>query len=240
MAYKILVVDDYPLVHLGLKRILAEDIDNGCQLLKAETLDESLIIIEQHHHDLNLVLLDLNLPDAKGLAALERIRSLFPAVPIAVLCAQDNPAMIQAAHRHNISGYLLKTVNQNVLVHVIRLMLSGGVYMPMEVMHIVANPNINAAVDVSDERDSTSSELYGEIQQYPTQSLLSSSQQEILYLITQGFSNKQISDTVHLNVGVTQSRISKIFRALGVSSRTQAINWAYQHPDLLHKFETAA
>ena len=85
MDYKILIVDDHCLVRSGLKPILDDALNGKCQVLEAETLEGTLEVIDRHQDDLDLVLLDLTLPDAQGLTALDRVRERFPSVPLAVL-----------------------------------------------------------------------------------------------------------------------------------------------------------
>lgn len=85
MDYKILIVDDHGLVRAGLKPILDNALGGKCQVLEAENLASTLEIIERHQDDLDLVLLDLTLPDAQGLTALDRVRERYPTVPLAVL-----------------------------------------------------------------------------------------------------------------------------------------------------------
>ena len=225
MEYKILIVDDHGLVRSGLKPILDDALNGKCQLLEAENLAGTLEVIDRHQDDLDLVLLDLTLPDAQGLAALDRVRERFPSVPLAVLSGNDDIHLIQAAYRQNISGFIIKNAKAEVLVSAVRLILSGGVYIPPELL--------TAAMSSPTERKRTRAERSIE---GGGGSQLTPRQQEVLYLITKGCSNQEISDAVGASIGTVKSHVVGILRALGVHSRTQAIHLVHENPDILGQY----
>lgn len=223
MSEKILIVDDHGLVRSGLKPILQDVLNQDCTILEAETLADTLTLIRTHE-DLDLVLLDLTLPDAQGLSALETVRSQFPSVPLAVLSGQEDLHLIQSAYRHNISGFMVKNAKAEVLVSAVRLILSGGVYVPPELLSVAMSGGERKRSRV--ERNSGSSA-----------SQLTPRQQEVLYLITKGCSNQEISDSVGATIGTVKSHVVGILRALGVHSRTQAISLVHDNPDLLGQYK---
>lgn len=224
MDYKILIVDDHGLVRSGLKPILDSALGGKCQVLEAESLAGTLEVISRHADDLDLVLLDLTLPDAQGLTALEKVREQFPTVPLAVLSGQDDTHLIQLAYRQNISGFIIKNAKAEVLVSAVRLILSGGVYIPPELLTAALKPPV--------ERKRSRSERSVEV----GISQLTPRQQEVLYLITKGCSNQEISDSVGATIGTVKSHVVGILRALGVHSRTQAINLVHENPELLGQY----
>lgn len=224
MSEKILIVDDHGLVRSGLRPILQAVLSQDCTILEAETLAETLDVIRANS-DIDLVLLDLTLPDAHGLSALETVRAQFPSVPVAVLSGQEDLHLIQSAYRHNISGFVVKNVRAEVLVSAVRLILSGGVYVPPELL--------TAAMTGGNERKRTRAER-GTVN---SGSQLTPRQQEVLYLITKGCSNQEISDSVGATIGTVKSHVVGILRALGVHSRTQAISLVHDNPDLLGQYK---
>lgn len=224
MDYKILIVDDHGLVRAGLKPILDDALGGKCHILEAENLATTLDMIERHQDDLDLVLLDLTLPDAQGLTALDRVRERYPTVPLAVLSGQDDTHLIQAAYRQNISGFIIKNAKAEVLVSAVRLVLSGGVYIPPELLTAAMNP--------ASERKRTRAERIAE----SGGSQLTPRQQEVLYLITKGCSNQEISESVGATIGTVKSHVVGILRALGVHSRTQAIHLVHENPSLLGQY----
>ena len=222
MDYKILIVDDHGLVRAGLRPILDTALGGKCALLEAETLAQTIELIGKEP-DIDLVLLDLTLPDANGLSALEKVRAIYPNVPVAVLSGQADTQMIQAAYRQNISGFIIKNAKAEVLVSAVRLILSGGVYIPPELL--------NAAMSIPDRKRTRAERVSGK-----DRSQLTPRQQEVLYLITKGCSNQEISDSVGATIGTVKSHVVGILRALGVHSRTQAISLVHDNPDLLGQY----
>lgn len=223
MSNKILIVDDHGLVRSGLKPILQDVLGQDCVVLEAETLAQTLDVIGKND-DIDLVLLDLTLPDAHGLAALETVRAQFPSVPVAVLSGQEDLHLIQAAYRHNISGFMVKNAKAKVLVSAVRLILSGGVYVPPELLTIAMSGGSNKRT--RGERGGSGSG-----------STLTPRQQEVLYLITKGCSNQEISDSVGATIGTVKSHVVGMLRALGVHSRTQAISMVHDNPELLGQYK---
>lgn len=226
MDYKILMVDDHGLVRSGLKPILDDALEGKCQILEAETLTSAMELIERHQEDLDLVLLDLTLPDAQGLAALDRVRERFPTVPLAVLSGQDDTHLIQTAYRQNISGFIIKNAKAEILVSAVRLILSGGVYIPPELLTAAMNPPAGERKRIM-RTDRINGSGFSQ---------LTPRQQEVLYLITKGCSNQEISESVGATIGTVKSHVVGILRALGVHSRTQAIHLVHENPDLLGQY----
>ncbi len=224
MKHKILIVDDHGLVRAGLRRILQDALGGECDIIEAESLEATLGIIATQGSSIDLVLLDLTLPDAQGLSALERVRSQFPNVPIAVLSGQNDTHLIQTAYRMNISGFIIKNAKAEVLVSAVRLILSGGVYIPPELLTAAMNPPERTRR--TRERNTSSDN-----------SQLTPRQQEVLYLITKGASNQEISDSVGATIGTVKSHVVGILRALGVHSRTQAISMVHDNPELLGQYK---
>src|SRR5574340_1187742 len=94
---KILVVDDHPLFRVALCLVL-RGLDEGIAVLEAPGCDVALDLIEQNR-DLELVLLDLQLPDSRGLSTLEKLRCRYPEMPVAVVAATEEPGKVRAAMR---------------------------------------------------------------------------------------------------------------------------------------------
>lgn len=224
MKQKILIVDDHGLVRAGLRPIIKDALNSECDILETESLEATLQVLKEQSSSIDLVLLDLTLPDAQGLLALEQVREHFPSVPVAVLSAQTDTHMIQSAYRMNISGFIIKNAKAEILVSAVRLILSGGVYIPPEMLTATMNPP--ERIRRSRERSSSNDG-----------SQLTPRQQEVLYLITKGASNQEISDSVGATIGTVKSHVVGILRALGVHSRTQAISLVHDNPALLGHYK---
>ena len=123
----------------------------------------------------------------------------------------------------NISGFIIKNAKAEVLVSAVRLILSGGVYIPPELLTAAMNPPERTRR--TRERNTSSDN-----------SQLTPRQQEVLYLITKGASNQEISDSVGATIGTVKSHVVGILRALGGHSRTQAINLVHENPEILGQY----
>lgn len=219
MNQKVLIVDDHALVRAGLRPTIQTALDDACDILEADSLARALEILEEQVNTVDLVLLDLTLPDAQGLVGLERIREKFSSIPIAILSAQTDTQLIQNSYRLSISGFIIKSAKAEIIVSAVRLILSGGIYIPPEILN---------AAKSSQEPQTRSWGRTG-----LSESQLTPRQQEVLHLITKGASNQEISDSIGATIGTVKSHVVGILRALGVNSRTQAISLVHDNPTLL-------
>lgn len=221
MSHKILIVDDHALVRAGLRPTIQETLNNKCDILETDSLATTLEILKEHGNTIDLVLLDLTLPDAQGLTGLEQIREQFSSIPIAILSAQASTQLIQNAYRLSISGFIIKNAKPEVIASAIRLMLSGGIYIPPEILSSARNLPESPSRRLENAK--------------PTNYQLTPRQQEVLQLITKGASNQEISESIGATIGTVKSHVVSILRTLGVHSRTQAISLAHDNPELLGK-----
>jgi len=134
-AVKILIVDDHQLIREGLRPVLKQlaPPPETAEVLEAADF-EAALGLAQDHPDLDLVLLDLNLPGAKGFDGIERLQQRFPAVPVVVVSGEDDPALVRGALDHGALGFIPKSSNSAVILGAIRLVLAGGTYLPREIM----------------------------------------------------------------------------------------------------------
>jgi DNA-binding NarL/FixJ family response regulator len=204
---KILVIDDHPLILEALKQVL-RDLDPEIEVLEARDAAQAL---EQAgaHPDLSLVLLDLTLPSRHGLALLPELRSRSPEAPVVVLSATEDRETVLRAINDGAMGFIPKTSKTEVLIAALRLVFSGGVYLPPSVFaapaHAVAEPR-PAAVTCT-----------------PREAGLTERQAQVLALLVQGKSNKLICRALDLAEGTVKIHVTAILRALNVANRTEAL-----------------
>jgi len=208
---KILAVDDHPLIRDALRQVL-KLLDPDLHLVSAANAQETLVEAA-NHPDLNLVLLDLSLPDANGFEVLHQLREQHPDIPVVVLSATDDAASVMRALDDGAMGFIPKTSSNDVLLGALRLVLGGGVYLPAEVLRhsTASNPNPPAAPGAP-QREITCRDLG-----------LTERQAEVLALVVQGKPNKLICRDLKLSEGTVKVHVSAILRALNVHSRSQAI-----------------
>lgn len=208
---KILVVDDHALVREGLRQVL-KGLDEAVEVLEAPHCARAFELADQHP-DLDLVLLDYHLPDLNGLDALQIFGKEHPELPIIMLSGSVNPQIMRQVMAKGAAAFLTKSGLSHELLTVLQLVLDGEVYTPPEMA-----PNASA--------------LAGSASSPNLQ--LTPRQEEVLYLLLDGSSNKDISRVLQLSEETVKNHITGIFRCFGVQSRIQAViaatQWGYAKP----------
>jgi len=203
---RILVVDDHPLMAEALE-VAMRTLDRATHVETAGNLRAAIARAEQAGFD--LCLLDLGLPDCSGLEALEKMRASLPALPVVVVSGSDDTRSVLRALDIGAMGYIPKTSPRDVLLGAVRLVASGGIYVPVEALKArEAGEHAPAAAAPS----KTAAELG-----------LSARQWEVLGLLLKGLPNKLIARKLDISENTTKIHVSAVLRALGVSSRTQAL-----------------
>ncbi len=198
---KILVIDDHPLIREALRHVLRA-LDHGVELLDAANLAEALGALGTAP-DVTLMLLDLALPGTARFEALRELREQHPAIPVVVLSASDEAETVREALDLGAMGFIPKTSSNEVLVSALRLVLSGGVYLPPQLLRADAlAPN-----EPRNGRDIG----------------LTQRQMQVLALMIQGKPNKLICRQLQLAEGTVKIHVTAILKALGVTNRTQAV-----------------
>jgi DNA-binding response OmpR family regulator len=129
---KILTIDDHALIREALRGVLNE-LAAAATILEASDGATAMQLIEQHH-DISLVLLDLNLPDRDGFAVLSELRERHPAISIVVLSASQDRSTVTKALRKGAQGFIPKSATRDVMVQALRLVFAGGVYIPPQIL----------------------------------------------------------------------------------------------------------
>ncbi|HUP94939.1 MAG TPA: response regulator transcription factor [Burkholderiales bacterium] len=218
---KVLVVDDHALIRTALRGVLGQ-LDGGLTMLEASDCRSAFDLIEKQP-DLDLVLLDLNLPGKNGLAALEELRTRYPALPVVVLSSANDRASVMQALDLGAMGYIPKVSSNEVLVSALRLVLSGGIYIPPEILARSGHAPA-ATVDIA----AAASVQRSAPPRVPADLGLSEREARILRLLLEGKSNKLICRELDIAESTVKNHITQILRALNVTSRTQAVIVAAQ------------
>jgi DNA-binding NarL/FixJ family response regulator len=205
---KLLVVDDHPLMREAVQGVVAR-LEPGARVLAVGDSERGFAIADAEP-DLDLVLLDLNIPGLAGIPALKAWRRRYPEVPVVVLSSADDRPTVLAAIAAGAAGFIPKSSPNEILLNALRLVLAGGKYLPPEALAPVAGSAARAA-RVATER-ALSLETLG----------LTDRQAQVLKLLAAGKSNKLICRELDLAERTVKAHISAVFRALGVTTRTQA------------------
>jgi len=227
----ILLVDDHALFREGLALVLKQQLNpskGDVNVFEADCAKNSLKAIQQHQ-DLDLILLDLHLPDNQDFSLLQQIKSSDPSIPVAMLSAIEDAQKIQQALQQGASGFITKSSKSSVMISAIQLILAGGVYVPpailkadlsRELVDSSALPAIGTAKPSSPLSSSTDDAVT--IQ-------LTDRQKEVLHLMDDGLSNKEIAKVLNMSPSTVKVHVAAILRACNVSNRTQAVSFARTH-----------
>jgi DNA-binding NarL/FixJ family response regulator len=169
------------------------------------------------HPDLELVFLDLGLPDADGFAMLKDLRDRYPSLPIVVLSALQDRDSVTRALDFGAVGFIPKSAQRAVMLSALQLVFAGGIYVPPEILHREGAPPKQALPAVRNGRPLSAGDLG-----------LTERQMEVLSLLVGGKSNKAIGRALDLAEPTVKNHITAILRALRVTTRAEAIVAANQ------------
>jgi len=217
---KILIADDHRLVIEAVKAKLSE-LGAGIEFVLALSVDE---LLAGATDDLDLALIDLNMPGADGQAHIDEIRRRHPAVPVIVLSGYEDPAIMRSALERGVLGFIPKAYSPEVMLSAVRLVLAGGVYVP-PMMLTALPPGIVAGVSPSSsagEPFARGNGASGQTLEH-LRNVLTERQVEVLQLLSQGKPNKLIGRSLGISEGTVKIHLAAIFRALNVRNRTEAV-----------------
>lgn len=202
---KTLLADDHPLMREGIRQVLSQ-------------LEDAVVIIDAHdypslfaqsmlHPDLDLALVDLNMPGMIGMQGITQFRQRFPDTPLVVISGSESPYDIRNALEAGALGYIPKAASPATMLDALRQVLAGNLYVP-------------ACRDATGEGrgapggpDTRLSVLDG----------FTARQREVARLLGHGFTNKAIGSLLGMSENTVKVHVAGIFRALGVSNRTEAV-----------------
>jgi DNA-binding NarL/FixJ family response regulator len=209
---EILVVDDHVLIREALRGVLKE-VKGDATVLEAASCSQAMQLIAEHPN-LDLILLDLNLPDRDGFSVLTELGERYPAKSVVVLSAQQDRASVVRALDLGAVGFIPKSGQREVMLSALQLVFAGGIYIPPE---ILAREQPSAQ-----QRDGRLPDA-----DRPSVSLadlgLTERQVDVLSLMMQGKSNKAICRVLNLAEPTVKNHVTAILKALEVSNRTEAV-----------------
>ncbi len=197
---RIIIVDDHPLFRAALRQTLASG-DPSIEVEEAGDLAGLNAALETDR-DCDLVLLDLNMPGVRGFSGLLLLRAQYPDVPVAIISAVEDGAVIRRAFELGASGYLHKSVGPPEIRRAIETVLSGEVFVP-------------EGIDIASDDDHS-----GLMRRLST---LTPQQVRVLMMLSDGLMNKQIAYELSISEATVKAHVSAILQKLDVDSRTQAV-----------------
>src|SRR6201996_8325573 len=201
---KLLIVDDHPVVREGLAALLRQ-LAPAMTVVLAEGGSEGLDLANKHP-DLDVVILDLAMPGSDGFAMLHEFGKLPPQLPVVVVSSSEDPRDVRRALAAGALGYIPKSAPPRTILAAVQFVLAGNVYVPTLMAQDTAG--------VSDQAEDNG---------VPKSRVsLTSRQIDVLRLLCEGRSNKEIGRTLGVSQKTVKVHVTAIFKALNVSNRTQA------------------
>ena len=206
MAIRVLIADDHEVVRVGLRSMLeGNDVE---VIAEAGSGAETLLAVEHHAASLDIVLLDVRLPEGDGLKILSNLKDTHPDLPVLMISTFDNATYMARSVALGASGYVLKNVDQPVLLERIRKVAAGDTVWRREELRRVSGalstPRMPIDVEVT----------------------LTQRESEVLHQLAHGLTNKQIAEALGISYETVKEHVQHILRKIGVSDRTQAAVWA--------------
>lgn len=207
---KILVVDDHGLIRQAMQGILKK-LRRDAVVIEASNSAAAIQAVEKNP-DIQLILLDLTLPDRDGFSVLAELRLSHPAIAIVVLSAVQDPVQVMKALELGVLGYIPKSADSEVMLNALRLILSGGVYVPPEILKHLGMSHATS------NRPESEHPLIS-----PSEFGLTARQMDVLALVMQGKNNKTICRVLDIAEPTVKNHITAILKALNVANRTEAV-----------------
>jgi DNA-binding NarL/FixJ family response regulator len=200
--YRLIIADDHPLFR-GALREAVSGLFQSIEISEAGVFDDVAALLEADH-DFDLVLLDLNMPGVRGFSGLMYLRAQHAAVPVIVVSASDDPAVIRRCIDFGAAGFIPKTLGVEQMRDAIRDVLAGGQWTPKD-------------IDLSVKADPETAALVSRL------ATLTPQQARVLGMLSEGLLNKQIAYELGVSEATVKAHVSAILQKLGVESRTQAV-----------------
>lgn len=205
-SIKILIVEDQPLCRLGIKMAL-RDTDLPCTIEgEAENVRQAVAFLEQHGHDIDLILLDYALPDGTGLDVIEAAKRICPELKIVILSGEAGGAAVKQLMDNGINGYMGKNIQTDELSKVLVTVMQGNTYEGHETIQL-------------------HSDLKADMETLAT---LTRREMEIVTLCASGLSAKQIADELNITPHTVENHKDSIFNKIGVKSTSELILYAFR------------
>jgi DNA-binding NarL/FixJ family response regulator len=201
-SYRVLIADDHPLFRGALREALNGLFDH-IEVTEAGSFEQVVERLERGG-EMDLILLDLQMPGVRGFSGLMYLRAQYPGLPVAIVSANDDPTVVRHCIEFGAAGFLPKTLGSEALRGAIARVLAGGMWTPPDI-------ELAAAADA---------DISALIRRLAT---LTPQQVRVLMMLSSGLLNKQIAHELGVSEATVKAHVSAILQKLGVDSRTQAV-----------------
>lgn len=201
----ILIIEDHELTRFGLKTAF-EDVEFIGTIYEADSAEKGLELFE--NNDIQLIIMDLGLPNMNGIDATKKIRAINKDAKIVILTSHNDEKEVINSIKAGANAYCSKEINPQRLVNVVQSVLDGAAWFDPSISHIV----LKAA---------TTTQSY-EVSPKKTDYNLTARESQILKLITEGYSNTDIANELLVSINTTKAHVASILQKLEVDDRLQA------------------
>ena len=205
----VLIADDHAIVRTGLRAVI--NAEPGLELVGVAAGGyEAIDLAEKLKPD--VLVLDLSMPDLDGIAVIKEIRPKFPDLRILILTIHEDEALLKAALKAGAGGYILKHAAEAELISAIRTILRGELYVDPSMVRKLLSDEV-----IPPTPPSTSTEG------------LTPRETEVLKLIVQGYTNRQIGEELNISIRTAESHRASLAGKLGLRSRVDLVRYARKH-----------
>jgi DNA-binding NarL/FixJ family response regulator len=201
-SVRLVIADDHPLFRGALREAVSGLLEKA-DIAEAGAFEEVTKLLERDA-EIDLILLDLAMPGVRGFSGLMYLRAQYPSVPVIVVSASDDPAVIRRCMDFGASGFIPKTVGIDTMRSAIERVFEGGIWIPPD-------------IDLGVRSDAQTTELVSRF------ASLTPQQVRVLMMLSEGLLNKQIAYELRVSEATVKAHVSAILQKLGVDSRTQAV-----------------
>jgi two-component system response regulator NreC len=206
---KVLIADDHAIVRAGLRTLLIED--GGFNLVGEATGGyEAIELVGKTNPD--VLILDISMPDLDGISVTQRVKTQYPDLRILILTIHEDEALLREAIKAGAAGYILKRAAEAELISAVRVILRGDLY-----------------VDPSMVRSLLDDSRQIQVKQVSSTETLTPRETEILKLIVEGYTNRQIGSELNISIRTVEGHRSNISDKLGLHSRLELVRYAREH-----------
>ena len=199
---RLVIADDHPLFRGALREAVSGLFEKP-DIAEAGSFEDVTRQLDRGA-EIDLILLDLSMPGVRGFSGLMYLRAQYPSVPIIVVSANDDPAVIRRSMDFGASGFIPKTLGIEAMRAAIARVLEGGVWTPSD-------------VELGTGSDAATAALIARL------ASLTPQQVRVLMMLSEGLLNKQIAYELGVSEATIKAHVSAILEKLGVESRTQAV-----------------
>ena len=222
---KVLLIDDHPLILSALQAVIT-GLSDGVFVTGVGSANAARDKMAQSS-DYDMVLLDLSLGDTDGFELLVELRSTYPAVPVVVVSASERASDVIRAIDLGAMGFVPKRSSTEALTNALRVVMSGGLYVPPTMLGLdMASMRAMSATGADDSvtvlGDGVRPEAHQQVGTLEDLGL-TPRQAEVLGLLLKGMPNKLVARALNVSVETVKDHVAAVLRALGVSTRTQAV-----------------